>query len=249
MWPVATLASFQLPAWSHGYAFFAGLAFVVAWWIRSRERARLEWARDPRLRIVGAWALVGAVIGAKLGMVLFVPWSNFTDLVGALLVVDFSGKTVVGALVGGFIAVEWIKRRVGIHESTGDIYALALPVGQALGRVGCSFHGCCFGTPTGLAWAQQLGGVDRHPVALYEALACLVLAGILWRSRQRVLARGVLFRRYLVGYATIRFSVEFLRGDEHVSLGALTLVQWACLAAILGFWRSARLPPERVQWQ
>jgi prolipoprotein diacylglyceryltransferase len=179
--------------------------------------------------------LLGAVVGAKLGMLLFTPPEDFPSLIARMLELDFSGKTVVGGIAGGYIGVELTKKRVGITRSTGDGWAVALPLGQAIGRIGCFLNGCCYGRPTDLPWGIALGGVVRHPAQLYEAGLDFLLAGALFLTRRTPRPEGHLFRRTLVGYASIRFMLEFLRGDTGVMVGPLTAVQVVCLAAAIVF--------------
>ncbi len=217
------------------YAAFVALAFVAAWAVRRAEKARLGFDRDPRQRYVGLGALLGAVLGAKLGMLLFTPPTHLWETLQQALSFDFTGKTVVGALIGGYVGVEIAKKWVGIRHSTGDAYAVALPLGQAIGRLGCFFNGCCYGTPSDVPWATFVHGALRHPVPLYESALDLTLAAALWWTRHDPRPQGHLFRRYLVGYATIRFVTEFWRGDPEVTLGPLSLVQWVCLVAACGF--------------
>lgn len=222
-----------LPVPTYALAVVAG--FLVAGWIRSRELARLGYDRDPRHAWVGLGGLFGAVVGAKLGLLLFLPWSGWAAMVDGLWSLDFTGKTVVGAIGGGYLGVEAIKRVVGIRHSTGDGFALALPVGQAIGRLGCFFHGCCWGAPTDAPWAVWLHGAARHPTPLYEAALDLALAAAIATWRGRDWPAGHLFRRYLVGYAAIRFALDPLRGDAQLAAGPLTALQWACLVTIVGF--------------
>src|SRR5258708_29144297 len=63
------------------------------------------------------------------------------------------GKTVLGAVAGGYLAVAWYKRRLGIVRPTGGLFAVALCVGEAVGRWGCFFGGCCYGKACILPWA------------------------------------------------------------------------------------------------
>ena len=51
------------------------------------------------------------------------------------------GKSVVVGLLGGFVAVEWVKRRIGVRRSTGDLFVIPLAVGIAIGRIGCFLTG------------------------------------------------------------------------------------------------------------
>lgn len=243
-----TLFGLSIPA----YTFFMVLAFGVGLWVRHKEKRRLGYYRDERQWAVSIGVLIGAMVGSKVGMLLFAPWDDVTQMMALMLSLDFSGKTVVGGLIGGYLGVEIAKKCVGIKYSTGDAYALALPLAQSVGRLGCLFHGCCYGAEApGLPWAVSLHGAQRHPTPLYEAALGLMLAGWIWSLRDKPLPQGHLFRRYLVGYASIRFCSEFLRGDNGLMGGPLTLVQWLALAVILGFgfklWRGERgaLTPSR----
>jgi phosphatidylglycerol:prolipoprotein diacylglycerol transferase len=95
------------------------------------------------------------------------------------------GKTIVGALIFGLIAVELMKRYIGVRQSTGDLYAIPLALGIAIGRIGCFLTGLSdntYGTPTTLPWAINFGdGIPRHPTQLYEIVFLLSLTPILYR--------------------------------------------------------------------
>ena len=95
------------------------------------------------------------------------------------------GKTIVGALVLGLIAVELMKRYIGVRQSTGDLYAIPLALGIAIGRIGCFLTGLSdntYGTPTTLPWAINFGdGIPRHPTQLYEIAFLLAVIPILYK--------------------------------------------------------------------
>lgn len=127
------------------------------------------------------------------------------------------GRSVLGALVGGTLAVEVYKRRKGISGSTGLGFVAGFAALVAVGRIGCALSGLednTFGTPTSLPWAQDFGdGIPRHPVAAYEALA---MAGFLALSLFLLWRRNPVFLRhgfYLMAgfYALQRFLWEFLK--------------------------------------
>jgi phosphatidylglycerol---prolipoprotein diacylglyceryl transferase len=212
----------------NSYAFFVALAFVVAWRFRRIEVARLGHRSWPGYPWVLVGALLGAIVGAKLGMLMFEP----TLRIDRMLSLDFTGKTVVGGLIGGYIGVELAKKKVGITESTGDAFAVAVPMAQAVGRIGCLLNGCCYGTASSLPWALPLVDVNRHPTAVYESVLLVGLAAWLWSIRHQPRPAGHLFRRYLVGYATIRFVLEFFRGDPTIHLGPVSIVQIVCLLTV-----------------
>ena len=225
-----------------GYGIAVATAAAVALLIRRAESRRLGYVKDPGYRFVGAGCLVGAVIGSKLGMLSYLPLGDMRGLWSAALSLRFDGKTIVGALAGGYLFGELTKRLAGVKFSTGDALAVALPVGQAIGRLGCFFAGCCYGTTSTLPWAVYEHGARRHPVVLYEAALDLALAGWLFSIRKEPRTPGHLFRYYLVGYATIRFGLETLRGEPQRTLGPLSFTQVLCLAAIVVLWLSLRKP-------
>ena len=215
------------------YAVFVGLGFLAAALIRRSEIGRLGYERMPGHIYVGAGALVGARVGSKVGMVLFA--ADMKALWEAALSLDFTGKTVVGGIGGAYLGVELTKRLVGIRRSTGDAFAVSVPVAQAIGRIGCFLNGCCPGvTATG-----PFSIAGRFPQQLAETALDLALAGVLWSIRLRSRPEGWLFRYYLGGYAGIRFLLEFVRGDTGPKVG-LTLVQWVCLATIAAVVASTR---------
>ncbi|GDX80781.1 hypothetical protein LBMAG42_25920 [Deltaproteobacteria bacterium] len=226
---------------SASYALFVTLGLLAAAAVRRIEVRRLGYDHSPGHTFVGLFALAGAALGAKFGMILFVGPEALRSLGLAALTFDFTGKTVVGGIAGGYLGVELGKRLVGVKHSTGDAFAVALPLAQAFGRVGCWFNGCCFGVPTSLPMGRLAAGT--HPTQLYEAALDLGLAAAIWSIRQQPRPAGHLFRLTLIGYACIRFAMEPIRGDQGWLLGPLTAVQWVCLGAIVGFGLSLRRSP------
>jgi len=99
------------------------------------------------------------------------------------------GKTIVGALAGGLITVELMKRYIGLRTSTGDVYAIPLAAGIAIGRIGCFLTGLAdntYGTASNLPWAIAFGdGIPRHPTQLYETVFLLLLIPFLYLMLKR----------------------------------------------------------------
>jgi len=144
------------------------------------------------------------------------------------------GKTIVGGLLGGTIAVEWIKRRLGIKERTGDLFAAPLVLGIAIGRIGCFFAGLTdgtYGTATTLPWGVDFGdGVRRHPTQLYEIVAMAGFYVVIRWFAGRPHLTGDLFRLFLTGYLAWRLVIDSQKPEPR--WGGLTTIQWACLAGL-----------------
>lgn len=214
------------------YTVMLALAFVIGGLVRTRESRRLGYVARPGYRWVAVGALAGAVLGSKLGMLLYVAPAAWGSVLDDALRLETSGKTVIGALIGGYGGVELGKRLAGVQGSTGDAFALAVPLSLAVGRIGCFLAGCCYGAPWSGAWSVHMAGVDRHPVQLYEAGLDLLLAALVYRMRELPARAGDLFKLSLVGYGLIRIALDPLRGDPRVFLGPLSAVQLVCSLAI-----------------
>ncbi len=219
------------PAFNPGYAVFVGLGLVMGYVAKSVEEKRLNILQSTGdRRWVTAGALIGAMIGAKLGLLLYLPFPEWRESIRELLLSEWGGRTILGALFGGFVGVEIAKKALGITVATGDPYAIALPLGQALGRVGCFLGGCCYGKDLAPdSWLYSLSLVT-HPAQLYEGVLDLGVAVTLFAIRKQPRAPGLLFRYYLLSYAAIRFTMDFFRGDEKQLLGPLSYAQWFVLA-------------------
>ena len=144
-----------------------------------------------------------------------------------------TGKSILGGLLGGYAAVELAKSLTGYREVTGDWFALVVPVGIILGRVGCWVHGCCQGIECSAAWytMRDAAGHARWPAVPAEIGFNLVaLAGILWLHKTKRLP-GQHFHLYLVAYGIFRFLHEFVREEPRV-LAPLTGYQVAALVVL-----------------
>src|SRR5579863_1822147 len=89
------------------------------------------------------------------------------------------GKSLLGGVAAGYLAVVYAKRRLGIVRPTGDLFAMAVALGEAVGRIGCFFAGCCYGKIAHVAWAVHDHGALRHPTQLYSAIAAALTFALL----------------------------------------------------------------------
>lgn len=173
-------------------------------------------------------AITSAILAAKIPFVMMNP----TVLRDPWAFVE-SGKTITFALVGGYAGVEGMKWAIGVRTSTGDAFAVSIPIALAIGRVACFHAGCCYGIPTQLPWAiiQRIDNIPRHPTQFYEVIFHLSAAIILWQLRSRGIWKTRLFETYLISYFVFRFLTEYLRPEPRL-LFNLTLYQFASLAFI-----------------
>jgi len=215
------------------HTLFETLAYAVGYQFYRRSRARSgDIIADDQRWIVIAAAAVGALLGSRiLGVLEQAPrtgihWQSF--LVPG-------GKTIVGGLLGGWAAVEITKRLRGIRSRTGDLFAVPLCIGIAVGRIGCLLAGLAddtCGTPTMLPWGIDFGdGLHRHPTQLYEVAFLLALALLLHRFNKRPHREGATFRLFLAAYLTWRLLIDFIKPQP--TLWGLNLIQWASVAGLI----------------
>jgi phosphatidylglycerol:prolipoprotein diacylglycerol transferase len=140
------------------------------------------------------------------------------------------GKTIIAGLAGAYIAVELVKLCLGIRVKTGDSFAVPLALAMAVGRWGCFFNGCCYGTPTDVPWGVEFGdGLHRHPTQIYESVFHLTMAMVLLVLIRRGIWRSHLLQFYLIAYCIFRVATELLRPEPEWWLG-LTFYQVAAIS-------------------
>jgi phosphatidylglycerol:prolipoprotein diacylglycerol transferase len=178
--------------------------------------------KDPRL--TGDMILNAAIIGIPFGIIgarllhVIDNWSAYSHDLGRIFGGD--GLAIYGAVLGAALGV-WIYSRFKKipYGHIVDVLAPGIILSQAVGRVGCTLNGCCYGVETHLPWAitytsqDSLGpqGIFVHPTQIYEIIFNLIVFGILLLLRKRLRPDGSLFMVYLTLYSIWRIAVDFIR--------------------------------------
>jgi phosphatidylglycerol:prolipoprotein diacylglycerol transferase len=221
------------------HQFFVGLGVLAAGVVIALEaRRRTMWNEDLLIAVSGG--LVGGALGMRAsGLVRSLDPASNPSLLTAW---QYGAKSVLGGLTGAYLGVLVGKRLAGCRVRTGDVFAPAVALGMAVGRIGCLLTEPP-GRPTSLPWgitlsAEQIArtpdcagclpGVAMHPSFGYEIAFQLLAFGVLLWLRPRVRVPGALLAFYLGGYAVFRFLVEFTRDNQVVAAG-LTRGQWFLL--------------------
>jgi phosphatidylglycerol---prolipoprotein diacylglyceryl transferase len=241
----------------HPHVAFEALAYAIAFCIFFYLRRRFEDPLAPPIRwAVVAVAIAAAALGSKVLYWLEDPELSLRNLHNAAYLLG--GKTMVGALTFGIAGVELMKRYIGVNQSTGDLYAIPLALGIAVGRVGCFLTGLSdntYGVAAHLPWSVDFGdGVHRHPTQIYEIVFLLAIVPILYRILRSIppgasghpAARarfqpGDAFKFFMVSYLSFRFFCDFLKPYPPFFLG-IESIQWACLMGLLYY------SPDVLRW-
>ncbi len=249
-----------IPIRAYALAIVAGI-FIAVWITERRLRRR---GAPPGVVVdIAVWAVPFGIIGARLYHVI----TDYQLYFGAgkdpieAFKIWHGGLGIPGALLAGALGAWLACRRRGIPLSVlADALAPALPVAQAVGRLGNWFNQELYGKPTDLPWGLEIDFAHRekgyaqyetfHPTFLYEALWNLGGAGLIWWLDKRFkLGRGRAFALYVIVYAVGRFWVESLRIDNAHSFLGLRLNMWTAVIALIGgvaYFLLVRGPRQRL---
>ncbi len=228
----------------YSLAYLAGI--LLGWWFVKKEQARKPVANlTPKaLDDMVMWAVLGIVLGGRLGYVLFYkPAFYFANPVQIFHVWE-GGMSFHGGLIGVILAFLLFCHRHKIpFLSLMDVVACAVPIGLFFGRVANFINGELFGRETAAPWGMVFpygGELARHPSQLYEAgLEGLLLFAVLFALLKYTAARdkpGLLSGVFLIGYSLARLAAEcFREPDAHLGLlfEFITMGQLLCLPMLM----------------
>lgn len=213
---VLELGGGQRPVASFGVMLALGMIMGAALVVRGASRAGIDGA--DALAIVSIVACAGLFGGYVMQVV--VETFRGASLASAAAA---GGLTFYGAPVMGIAALVLATRVLGVPFGRFcDVSVGAVPLVHALGRIGCFFAGCCYGSPYEgplaitithpLSYAS-LDPVPRHPVQLYEAGMLFVLAFAFAVVPAAKVGDGRRALAYAGAYAVVRLIAERFRGD------------------------------------
>ena len=208
------------------YGIMVALAVItlVLWAILSVKRgANLKYETVINAAIVGIPS--GIIFSRVLHVIDF--WEDYMQHPGEII--GGSGLSIYGAVLGAALGV-WIFSLFSKKFSFGymaDMLAPGIILAQAIGRVGCTLNGCCYGVETDIFCAvvyqhpDSLGplGIPVHPTQIYEIFYNLIIFGVLLGLRGRFRPDGSLFLIYLTFYAFWRLGIDFVRDGTDFLFG------------------------------
>ena len=234
--PVAHLGPVPINWYGLGW----GAAFITAASLVRRWAPRVRISAE-HIEALLLWTLVGSLAGARLYFVaqndpasyLYEPWRIFAIWEG--------GLAFFGGLFGAILAAFLYTRHADVSFSVAaDLFAPAIPIAAAVGRLACGLAGMDYGTATTVPWGvvythpasyAPIDGITRHPVQFYEMGGDLIIAAVLLRMRGK-LPQGSVFLLYLLLFGMLRFGLFFVRGDVPPVAFGLTNGHWTAIAIV-----------------
>ena len=223
---------------------FAATYVLVQKQIRKFSYKELEpWFENLNLVLI-----LSVVIGGRLGYVLFYNFSYYLQHPLEIPATWTGGMSFHGAclgvMLGGWL---YVRKKKLEYWKCADLYAVTIPIGLGLGRLGNFINGELYGRASSVPWAMVFPGggpQPRHPSQLYEMLLeGLLLFTLLWAlkgkpwKRNKYWPHGSMTALFLIGYGCVRMFVELFRQpDQHIGflLGSITMGQLLSSLMILG---------------
>lgn len=213
----------------YGILVALAVAVLILWMFREVKKVNIPYDR----------VLTGALIAIPSGIVvsklihIIDLWDYYVQNPG--LIISGEGLTIWGAVIGATIGVLVYSKYSGFpFGKVGDAIAPGIILVQAIGRVGCTINGCCYGAPTTLPWGiiytnpQSYGyeaslllppGVGLHPTQIYEIIFNLIVFGVLLKLRGRLKPDGSVFVLYYAFYSAWRLGIGFIREGTNFAGG------------------------------
>ena len=224
--PIAFAAGPFVVRW-YGLAYVVGFALAAFIIYAVARRWKIGMNEDNLLTLM-VCAIVGVVLGGRLGYVLFYGDGYYFSHPMEILAFNQGGMSFhggeVGLLAGGAVAAKLTRIP---FLTLADLGAIAAPMGLFFGRCANFVNGELWGAPTdwpiGVVFGGAAGMMPRHPSQLYEAvLEGLVIFIVLFALSRKLPPRpqGTFVGAFLVLYGIFRFLIEFVR-EPDVQLGYL----------------------------
>ncbi|MFH2068628.1 MAG: prolipoprotein diacylglyceryl transferase [Candidatus Omnitrophota bacterium] len=216
------------------YGLFVAGGITVAFLLGLRRCRKLGIPEQLIYNLVFLAILVG-ILGARF-IHITAEWSYYQRHFWEIFLLRRGGLAIQGGLLFGLAGgICYLRRKKIAVRPVLDNFFLYLPLGQAIGRVGCFFNGCCYGKPSNLPWSVNFPflGYYVHPTELYYALADAALFLILYAFSRNETKPGELTAWYLILYGFIRSAVDSLRGDLLPGFLGLYTTQWYAVVFVL----------------
>ena len=225
------------------YSICIGAGLVLAIILAAVRAKKRDLSREDVFN-TSLFAIIGLIIGAKLLFFVtmiptFIEYPQILTSFDAWVDMIRGGFVFYGGLIGVLAGI-WIYTKMYKIPMMKMLDALipSVPLAHAFGRIGCFCAGCCYGVPWehGVEFnASEVAphGVKLLPVQLIESGCNVALFALLLLLERRFTRKGMLTGAYLLGYAVIRFVLEYFRYDaERGSFWIFSTSQWISILLV-----------------
>lgn len=240
MYPVL-VKIFGIPIYSYGL--FLALAFLICVILVLRRAVSIGIAPHHILDL-SLYIIISGILGARI-LYVIINWDYYIMHPVEIILLNKGGLVFHGGFILAFlVGVFFVKRRKLPIWEVVDIIILYVPLGQAIGRIGCFLNGCCFGKPTNsifgiqfpqYSFAANQFGINHivHPTQIYSSLVNLFIFIILGIRMKHRRFNGQIVLDYMFLYGVTRFLIEYLRADNPALFYGLNIPQIVSILMIV----------------
>ncbi|MDP3985241.1 MAG: prolipoprotein diacylglyceryl transferase [bacterium] len=234
------------------WGFFVALGILVALLVASRAVRKIG-VQSSVVWDIGFWVVLAGFVGARLGHVFFYDWEFFQTHPSEILRVWHGGFSSFGGFAGAALAGILLLRRIPVHRwQFADAMILGVPLGWAIGRIGCFLIHDHPGTLTHFLLGVKYPDGVRHDLGLYDLINAALLAVALFLFRKPLQRYpGAALAMVAIWYGTVRFFLDFLRAYDTRYFGFTPAQYGSLIMAIMGIWMVIKIrrnpqPPTAV---
>lgn len=211
------------PFWVQSYGVMIVLGFLLFLLSTFYNKKRREIIGDDQYLNTLFIGLVAGLVGGR-ALFVFYEWDKFYNHLTDIFFVWEGGFVILGSILGVLITLPiylvWINVPVLKYL---DLVAIYVPIIQSFGRIGCFLSGCCYGIECHDYWAAVTFtnpnsiaplNVPLHPTQLYLSFFLFLIFITLFLLRNVLNKSGQITFAYLCLDSTVRFFVDFYRGDR-----------------------------------
>lgn len=217
----------------HTYGFLMAVAFLVSLKL-VLYRAKRQGVGETIIYDLTLVIFISGIVGSRI-LEVFINFSFYRAYPLEIFKIWRGGLGFYGGLITAIFVtgIFILKKRLDLWQ-IADLYTPAIPLGHAIGRIGCFSAGCCYGKVTSLPWGIVFKnpyslaplGVKVHPTQVYSLLGNLTIFFYLLQMEKNKQYKGQTFVFYTICYSILRFFIEFFRGDERgPMMGSFSLLQ------------------------
>ena len=226
----------------YALAYIAGLLLGWRYMLVLNSR-RAELTTTEVIDDLLVWAIIGVILGGRIGYVLFYNLPYYAANPLSALAVWQGGMSFHGGLLGVMVAMIWFARRRGLALlRLSDLVSCAVPLGLFFGRIANFINGELWGKASQVSWAvifsnPGAGVQPWHPSQLYEAgleglVVFLYIQHRFWRNRVAQEHPGQLAGEFFIAYSIARIICEQFREPDDVLIVGISKGQFYSLGLV-----------------
>lgn len=228
----------------HTYGLLVATGFFVALLMAVKIGKTREGIPPQRVMDMGFIIILSAIVGSRV-MYVFMNIPYYRSHPADVFKIWEGGLVFSGGVIAVLLTIPWYVRRHHLSFwKICDLWAPAVAVGQAIGRIGCLMAGCCYGKPTHLKWGivfthpHSLAPRDvaLHPTQIYSSISGFIIFFILLLIYSQKKFEGQVFLWFLILHSTARLAIERFRGDDRGMLfgGTVSVTQLVTTLVLFG---------------